>query len=126
MKHIRIRKKSKKELQVMAFAAFLYICYAWITGEVYKFQYFESRFVRVADEPIEFWSVIFIYTAICSGMSLYSVVGFPLLERYFIKAQENQNKELESRTIKQKLLIYLIVPLLLFAVITGVFVYVNR
>ncbi|MCO1336966.1 hypothetical protein MO867_21820 [Microbulbifer sp. OS29] len=126
MKHIEIRQNPKRELQLVALVVFIYTSYAGISGVVYKLQYLESRFVRLSVEPGEYWSILYLYTAGGVLMFVYSVVGFPKLEHYFQNAQRKQNKELENRTINQKIFVYFIAPVIIFAALSGFYIYANR
>ena len=126
MKHIVIRSKANKELQAIAAVTLLYLCYAGLTGDIYKVQYLESRSVSLVNDPNEFWAVTYIYFSMSIVMLIYSFVGFPYLENYFNKAQEKQEQELASRTIKQQLFVYVVVPIVAFITIMGIVSYVNR
>jgi signal transduction histidine kinase len=104
----------------------VYLIYAFLTKEIFKFQYFNSALVAKNQDPDEFWSVFYLYAGFALWGVLYSVVGFPAIERYFKVAQAKQNRELAQRTIKQKLLIYVAAPLFVFFGLCCVFLYVNK
>ena len=125
MKHIELRKRPKREVQYFAGAISLYIIYSVLIGSVYKFQYFESSTVRLSADPEDYWLVISLYTTACIWMFFYSIVGFPILESYFTQAHREQTKELGGRTLRQKIFMYLVVPVVVLAIIMGFVIYLR-
>jgi hypothetical protein len=123
MKYFVIRDQKKKGPQYIGVAITLYLCYAYASGEIFKFQYFDSRLVYFSSQPNEYWEVLSIYAAICTWLFIYSIIGFPVLEKYFVQAQENRNTQLSSRTLKQQLLIYLVTPVVIIGLIFGLAFY---
>jgi len=123
MKHIEIRRHSNRDLQYFATAVSIYLFYSLLTGEIFELRYLESKFISLDSDPEDFWTTVLIYSAGCIWMFFYSIIGFPVLEKYFTNAQIKQTEKLNSRTIKQQLVLYILAPAITFTIIMGLFIY---